>query len=158
MPLRYYISNVLPPDPPPTDPDVAWKNSYRLAISDANVNAPFSYHFEIPPLPDQTPAFAWGLAICRTTVWTAIDADARNFRLFQGDEGDQETLEDLLARLDSRTMGALTTARRNNIRNKATGLGLSTADMGNTVSLRVILQKFARFLRPNFDETKFYIP
>ena len=156
MAVRYYLSQILPPDPaPPPELDLPWKDYWRLSLDDAVPRVSFTT--EIPRLPDGLPAFAWGLAYVKGEDFTGVDADIRNFRLFQGHEGVRTDLRDLLTRLDAQTWSNLTQAMRTNIRARLASLGISTADVTGTVSLRAIMQKVGRHLRPGFNELTMYV-
>lgn len=157
MSIRYYVSAVLPPDPPlpPDAPeDAVRKDYYRLALDDARPRPAFSAH--IPTLPTGAPAFAWGIAYAKATDWSGVEADARNFRLFAGVD-DKATVAEIIADLSRLQWKDIPVARRTAIRAKAEALGISVNDISTTTSLRFVLRKLGTFLHAAFDETRLFV-
>lgn len=158
MSCRYYVSQVLPPEPtPPPDPETTpWKNYWRLAIDDASPRVAFAAH--IPTLPNGTPSFPWGIAFAKGEDWSGVDADPRNIRLFDSAEGeDKAEIEDLIAWSNATAWRDVGVVRRNRIRATLANWGVETGDITNATSMRAILQKIGRFLHPTFDETKLFV-
>lgn len=157
MSLRYYISRILPPDPQPADPEVVWKDYFRVAMDDLNPRPSFAAH--IPSLPSGAPAFGWALVYAKATDWSAVDASPTtdNFRLFQTAGDDQDTLAGLLDTLSTIRWSNLTQNRRTTIRNRLQAEGIPVADITNTTSMRAILQKVGRHLHPDFSEVNLHV-
>ena len=149
MSVRYYISQVLPPDE-------ELDNRYRVAIFDATPRVGFSAH--IPTTPDGIPAFPWALAFCKGDDFSGVDADPRNIRLFDGAEGDDKPeVEALIEWSNTARWSELRTVSRNRIRSALAERGVPVGDIAGTTSMRAILQKIGRFLDPNFNELRLFV-
>ena len=157
---RYYISDVLPPVNPATctNPDVECKTFYRVAIYDASPRP--SFVAVIPTFRDTgVPAFSWAIVFTRGTDYTAVDADARNFRLFQGAEDNPAptSVEQILANLDRDDWSLLTGAQKTAIKLKLDQIGVPTTDITGAFNLRTLLQRVGRRLNPSYNEALEYV-
>lgn len=146
--IRLYISEVIGP------PDLDF---YTTALQEVSPRpAGFRAQAAIPVHPGTgVPVSTWALVVVSITDgnWGPIDADARNFRLFQGGEGERATSLTLLLTLDAVRWGDL--SRRTVVRNKLQEVGVPVGDITNTTSLRAVLQKVGRHLFPAFNELTF---
>ena len=150
--VRYYLSKILAPS---VELD---KDYYRVALDDVIPRPNFSA--VIPNKPDGTPAFAWGLAYATATDWSGVDADTvNNIRIFGGAEGNPQDIGTLLDTLSTKRWGdaGVSDTQRSRMRNACIMLGISTTDLTSPVSLRYVLQKFGRFLNPEFNELKLWV-
>lgn len=147
--VRYYISQVLPPDQN--------KDYQRLALDDAVPHPDFVAN--IPTLPNGLAAFTWGIAYVKAIDWTGVDTDPRNMRLFAGAEGNPLNQQALLDKLSTTRWDAagVSDTQRQKMRNLCIQLGISVVDISPSISLRQILRKVGTFLQPDFDETKFSV-
>ena len=146
--VRYYVSEILAPTPE--------RDFYRVAIADA-IPTP-SYDTVIPRSPvTGLPLWGWALVLVKgdAASYLAVDADPRNFRVFQGAETDLiTTTDELLTFLDGKQWSDFNSAQKVAVKDKLTSLGIPTADITTNVSFRAILQKVGRHLHPAFDEIR----
>ena len=161
--VRYYVSEVLAAETvfvidPDTGLPVPKALPQRLAIFDAVPRPSFSAVIPTHPVTGIA-LFAWGIAYVKGDVlsYLAVDRDPRNFRLFQGAEGEQGDLDTTITRLDAVRWGDVTGAQKTAMKNKLTELGVPSGDVTATTSLRAILQKVGRHLHPGFDESRLYV-
>lgn len=100
----------------------------------------FAHVCLVPTNPETgIPLFNWGLMVVRGDDLTTLDADSE--------------LEGFPINLNS-TIGDLSTAARNRIRNKLQTLGFDTTQFTNATTIRAVLTVVGERLFPGFDISK----
>lgn len=145
MSARYYISEILPPDPQPLDPEAPWKDYYRPAVSDAQPRVS-SVNMIPTSKTDGRPMFLWALVFAKGEDWSGVEADPRNFRLFAGEEGDPFDLKSMMDALALKRLSDVAAPKKAAIRNFLNSKGLT---LTGSESFREILRAVRRRLNPN---------